>query len=237
MMSRAPVAMILLVLAAPVTAQTFGLPQGCTAYVTVQMRGCQVSHLFHCDGDPPGHQRRAILDDAGLSHVSVIDAETQWIESWDVGANQTGRLLPGAADPASLTTLLATGRDAVEFVTRTDDSYDTVFRGHDALTGQTVVIDGITLSRTTFEVVASDPAGNERWRVSGAEYIHRDWRSFLAGTRTITTPDDSFDQDHTPVAFIFPGEPGFLASTPRHECGVMLSKAAGQAAMDSVERN
>ena len=36
------------------TAQTFSLPGGCTAYLTVQMSSCTVSHHFTCDGDPAG---------------------------------------------------------------------------------------------------------------------------------------------------------------------------------------
>jgi len=133
-------------------------------------------------------------------------------------------LLPDPADPASLTNLLASGRDDFAFATRTDDAFDTVFRGHDALA-------------TTFDVTASDTGGGLLWRTTGAEYVHPEWRTFIAGTRTTTTPDDSFERDATPVAFIFPGEEGFLSSTPRHDCGVMMSKAAAFAAVDSGERN
>jgi len=221
----------------PAAAQTFGLPQGCTAYVTIQSRGCMVSHLFTCATDPPGQQRRADLDESGVIYLGLIDAETQWLESAGPADGSTERLLPDPADPASLTNLLASGRDDFAFATRTDDAFDTVFRGHDALTGASVVIDGVTLLATTFDVTASDTGGGLLWRTTGAEYVHPEWRTFIAGTRTTTTPDDSFERDATPVAFIFPGEEGFLSSTPRHDCGVMMSKAAAFAAVDSGERN
>lgn len=226
----------MLLLPLPAAAQTFGLPQGCTAYVTVQKRGCSVSHLFTCQGDPPGHQRRADMGEDGLEFVGVIDAETQWIESWHVTADSTERLLPGAADPASFSELIATGHDSFDFSTLADDTYETIYRGQDRLTGESVVIDGVTLERTAFEVVALDPSGAELWRTSGNEYIHRDWRTFLSGTRTTVTPDETFDSDGTPMEFIFPGEEGFLASSPRHDCGALMSKAA-LPALTPVERN
>jgi len=222
-MIRLVVALALVPLSA--AAQTFGLPQGCTAYLTVQKRGCTVSHLFTCEGDPAGHQRRADLGEEGLLYVGVIDAETQWIESWHVEADSTERLLPGAADPASFTELSTLGRDTFEFTTLSDDIYETIFRGQDELTGETVVIDGVTLERTAFQVTAYDPAGNELWTTSGNEFISRDWRTFFSGTRTTANATETWDSDGTPMEFIFPGEDGFLASSPRHDCGVLMSMA------------
>jgi hypothetical protein len=218
-------ALCLALLPLPAAAQTFGLPQGCTAYLTVQKRGCTVSHLFTCEGDPAGHQRRADLGEEGLQYVGVIDAETQWIESWHVEADSTERLLPGGPDPASFTELSTTGRDTFEFSTLSDGIYETIFRGQDELTGETVVIDGVTLDRTAFQVTAYDPAGNELWRTSGNEYISRAYRTFFSGTRTTVNSTETFDSDGTPIEFIFPGEDGFLASSPRHDCGALMSKA------------
>jgi hypothetical protein len=155
----------------------------------------------------------------------MIDAETQWIESWHPLAGTTDRLAPGAPDPASFTTLTSTGLDTFVFSIITDDTYETVFRGQDRLTGETVTIDGVTLDVTEFAVKAYDTGGSLLWEVTGSEFISRDWRMFLSGTRTTVTPDETFSDDGTPVEFIFPGEDGFLSSAPRHGCGAMMSKA------------
>jgi hypothetical protein len=206
------------------SARTFAMPQGCAAYVTMHKRGCLVSHLFRCEADPEGHQRRVDLDEAGLTYMGMIDSETQWIESYYPLSGETARLLPGATDPASFTELLETGRDGMDFETMSDIDGVTSFRGEDRLTGNTMVVDGITLEETEFEVTAFDPAGQFLWTVRGNEYIQRDWRTFLSGTRTYDNGTESWDLDNTPVEFIFPGEPGFLTSTPRHGCGAIMSK-------------
>lgn len=215
--------------AAPAAAQdAFSLPQGCAAQVTIQKRSCTVTHLFTCDSDPAGWRRRVDFDDQGMTYAGAIDAETQWVESWSPLAGSTETLMEGAADPASFSYLLAEGIDTFDFATvESPSGLVTIYRGQDRLTGEQVVIDGVTLDRTEFAVTAHDPDGNELWRTFGNEYIHRDWRTFLSGTRTTVTPDGEWQDDGTPVAFIFPGEAGFLSSTPRHDCGVMLSSAPG----------
>jgi len=45
----------------------------------------------------------------------------------------------------------------------------------------------------------------------------------IDGTGSVTTPDGTFEQSNRPVKFIFPGEPGFLSSQPKHGCGVAVS--------------
>ena len=219
----------LLLLAPPAAAQTtFALPQGCEGLVTIQKRSCSVTNLFTCAADPEGYQRRVDFDEQGMTYAGTIDAETQWIESWQPLAGVTETLAEGPVDPASLTGLLATGTDTFDFQTLSQPGgYVTIFRGQDRLIGETVVIDGVTLDRTEFAVSAYDEAGNELWRTWGNEYVQRDWRTFIAGTRTNRTPDEEWTSDNSPVEFIFPGEAGFLSSTPRHDCGAMLSMAPG----------
>jgi hypothetical protein len=201
----------------------FSLPAGCTAYVTVQKADCSVSHLFRCENDPEGHQRRVDLNESALTYMGVIDSETQWIESFHASTGDTTRLAPGAADPASLTELIETGRDGLDFQTMSGMFGLTRYVGEDRLTGETVVIDGVELLRTAFDMVVYDQFGSVVWEISGNEFIHPEWRTFLSGVRTFTTPESEVVQDGTPVEFIFPGEPGFLGSTPRHGCGVMMS--------------
>jgi hypothetical protein len=236
MMVRAAL-MVMLALPMPATAQTFALPQGCEAYVTVQKRNCTVSHLVRCAGDPEGYQRRIDIDEGGMSYMGTIDAETQWMESWSVEADVNDRLLPGGADPASLSTLIATGVDTFDFQVETDGTYITRYQGQDRLTGEKVVIDGVTLDVTTFQVEARDETGALLWSTTGSEFIHREWRTFISGTRTTDNGSEVWDDDGTPVEFNFPGEAGFLTSTPRHGCGEMLSSLGPMARLDRLERS
>lgn len=222
-------------LAAPAFAQeapsapagrTFTPPQGCTAYLTVQMASCAVSHHFTCAADPEGWQRRVDMDEDGITYAGAIDAETQWMESAHFLSGHSERLAPDPADPASFSDLLATGQDSFDFMTLSDEIGPTRYVGEDRIVG-TEVIDGVTLDRTEFRVTAFDAEGNEVWRTAGREYISRDWRMFLSGTSSTATPDgETFDGDDTPVDFIMPGEEGFLSVSPRHGCGAVMSKAA-----------
>ncbi len=226
--------------AAPVTAQSsFSLPAGCDAYVTVQKRACTVSHLFRCDGDPAGHQRRVDLNESGLTYMGLIDAETQWIESFHGSTDETTTLAPNPTDPASFTELLATRRDAMDFQTQSDMYGLTRYVGEDRLTGVTVKIDGVTLQQTEFDMVVTDQAGEVVWEITGNEYIHPEWRTFLSGVRTFTTPDDTVTEDGSPMEFIFPGEDGFLSSVPRYECDVVTSQNTADLAVVpvSLKRN
>lgn len=215
-------------LAAPAIAQTprtFSLPAGCTAYVTVQSRSCQVSHHFTCDADAAGLQRRVDLNEDGVTYMGMIDAETQWIESFHVLSGHTERLAPNPDDPASFTELTTTGANRYDFRTLSDEIGTSRFVGEDRLTGETVVIDGVTLERTDYDITAFADDGSEMWRATGSEYISRDWRMFLSGTSTYVTPSDSFTDDNSPMEFIFPDEPGFLSANPKYGCGEMMSQA------------
>lgn len=211
---------------------TFALPEGCEAYVTVQERSCIVSHRFTCAGDPEGWQRRADLDEDGVIYLGATDSESRWMESVSPRSGIVEVLGEEAVMPASFSKLLATGVDRFDFTTRTDpDGIITRFVGQDRLTGESVTISGVTLERTEFAVTGYDEAGGEVWRAEGREYINRDWRVFIGGTRTTTVGAESWDGDSTPVAFIFPGEPGFLSTQPRYDCGVLMSKAPARGAV------
>ncbi|WP_185020686.1 hypothetical protein [Histidinibacterium lentulum] len=216
---------VLALLAAPVAAQeTFVLPEGCEAYVTIQSRECTVSHHFTCTGDAEGVQRRVDLGEEGVLYAGAIDAETQWIESWFPNTGHSERLEESPADPASFSELLATGEDTYDFVTLSDEIGPTRYVGRDALTGVTEVIDGVTLRQTEYSIRAYGPEGEEEWRSKGNEWISEDFRMFISGTSTITTPDETWQSDESPVEFIFPGEPGFLSANPKYDCGLMMSK-------------
>lgn len=213
----------LLVLAAlPAGAGTFRPPAGCEVYLTVQSRSCKVSNHYRCAADPPGDQWRADFGVNGLYFVSRIDAETQWVESHQSDGT-TDRLEPGAADPASFTELLATGRDTFDFATVTDTGLRETIRGSDRLTGESVVIDGVTLRRTKYEIRATRDDGSLIWRGRGNEYVHPEWRIFLSGTGMVDLGEGWLPQDFSPVDFAFPGEPGFLTTTPLYDCEAMTA--------------
>jgi hypothetical protein len=217
-------ALALICLAAPAAAQsTFEPPAGCDAFLTVQSTSCQVEHHFVCKDDPKGHQRRVALDEEGLTYAGEIDNETQWIESFHILSGHAERLESNPAEPASLTDLIAQGVDDYDFQTQSDEIGTTRYVGQDTLTGRQIVIDGITLDETSYEVTAYSADGDEIWRSQGNEFINRNWRMFLSGTATTTINGETFENDNRPVEFIFPGEPGFLSANPKHGCGVAIS--------------
>lgn len=222
-------AVALVLLAGPAFAQsgptTFSLPAGCTAFVTVQNKSCEVEHHFTCTGDAEGMQRRVSLDEQGMTYAGQIDAEAQWIASFHALAGITEMLEPDPVDRASLTELLATNLDTYDFRTLSVEVGETRYVGQDSLTGRQVAIDGVTLEETAYQITAYDGSGTEIWSAQGNEFVSRDWRMFLSGTSTITTPDDTFPMDGTPVEFIFPGEPGFLSTRPKYDCGLAISSA------------
>lgn len=219
-------ALALICLAVPATAQeTFSLPVGCDAYLTVQSASCQVEHYFACTDDPADFQRRVSLDEGGMTYAGVIDGEAQWINSFYARSGHSERLAPNPADPASLSELIATGVDTYDFETRSDQIGTTRYVGQDSLTGRQITIDDVTLDETAYEITGYNAAGDVLWESRGNEFISRNWRMFLSGTSRITTPNGTFDTDDRPVEFIYPGEPGFLSAQPKHGCGVAISSA------------
>ena len=64
----------------------------------------------------------------------------------------------GSADNASFSTLLATGRDDYDFITRSGAGVVQRFKGYDQLGGESTVIDGVPLERCRFEMTIEDAA-------------------------------------------------------------------------------
>lgn len=224
-------AAILICLAAPAAAQDrMSLPAGCEAYLTVQMRSCVVSHHFTCAGEPKGHQRRVDVIEDGVVYSGLIDSEAQWLRSYYPFSDDVEELLPDPADPASFTRLVETGLDTYDFRTVSPIGGEQRYVGQDSLTGERVVIDGVTLLRTEYRIRQIDESGEVVWRAAGSEYISEEWRMFLSGTGEAWTPEDgTYSVDDTPVEFVFPGEPGFLTMRPKYDCGAIMSSAAGTA--------
>lgn len=204
----------------------FAPPAGCEVYATVQMRSCQVSQHYRCAADAPGDQWAVYMDGDGPYYLSRIDAETRWLESHDLTTGESDRLA-SETDPASFSTLLATGRDDYDFTTLSATGEIRRYTGHDELTGERITIDGVTLERTRFDLIARDGSGRMLWRRSGRQLIHRDWRLFLADTEEFENAfGDRESLVDTPMQFALPGEKGFLATDPIYDCNELLTRAA-----------
>lgn len=214
---------VMALLATPAAAQQFSLPATCEAYLTIQNTSCTVSHYFRCAEDQNGEQRRATMDEEGLSYVGRINSEAEWLESFHLRSGRTERLSIPSVDAMSMTTLLAEQADTWDFSTDSAQLGVSQYVGMDRLTGESVVIDDVTLLRTEFSLIAYNEAGDEIWRSEGAEFVNPDWRMFIGGQSSYTTSDDRYDNDDTPVEFIFPDEPGFLSVNPKFGCGVQMS--------------
>lgn len=208
--------------ASPLAAQQFSLPQGCEAYLTIQSTSCTVSHYFRCADDADGEQRRATLDEEGLTYVGLINAQAEWLESFHLRSGHTERL-QSSVDPMQMSELLENSVDTWDFSTASREIGTSRYVGMDRLTGESVVIDDVTLLRTEYALTSYDEDGNEAWSSEGSEFVHPEWRMFIGGTSTYITSDDQFDSDDTPVEFIFPGEPGYLSVNPKFGCGVQMS--------------
>lgn len=215
----------LLMLTSPAFAGAFVPPEGCTATLTVQARGCYVSNYYTCAKDNPGDQWRADFDQEGMFYMSMIDRESQWIESYDLNPTVKQTLDANPADPASFSELLATGRDDFDFGLTKDTGEKTRVKGYDKLTGETVVIDGVTLQRTEYQYEEFDDADNVLRQSNGHEYISAEWRNFFSGTSEWFDGTDWLPLDGSPVQFILPGEKGFGATQPLFECDAVMSDA------------
>ena len=224
MSSRVLLPAILLLSATSAHAGTFTPPEGCTPWLTVQMRSCKVSNHYTCEGDAEGDKWRVDFGANGAYFRSRIDYETQWVESH----NSDGRvemLEPNPADPASFTELVETGLDSYDFSQLGSDGIRENVQGYDRLTGVEVTVDGVTLKQTKYDARITYDDGTLAYHAQGNEYIHPEWRIFLSGNGQVITEEgaDPIPQDFSPVEFIFPGEPEFMTTNPKYDCGAMTA--------------
>ncbi len=210
----------MLLAATPLAAQqTFATPDGCTAKLTVQHKGCVLVNVWTCEADDEGDQWMTLIGEAGLFSLQRVDAEFQWLESYKVTGSE--KLDQPAPDPASLSELLQNQVDTFDFTLITDQGPQRNV-GYDQLTGETVEIDGETLYRTLYEGKTFDAEGNEIEANGGRQYVSEKHRLFLLGEAwDAATPDQVTDL--SPVEFIYPGEAGFFVDRPKYECGVIES--------------
>lgn len=209
---------VMAVLAGPAAAETlFAPPAGCDVFVTVQSADCTVEHMMRCEG-PPGVTTVTLYSDGG-DYVSTVDDEAQWVFSYDGYDGTTETLVEPQADPSLLSDLRRDGRHTYDFTTQGSDGTITRFVGKEALTGEEVVIDDVTLLRTRNEMQAFAEDGSWLWSVVSQEYLHPQWLVWVGGTSMWNTPTDGeYPSDSSPVEFVFPGEPGFLSTVPAYGC-------------------
>jgi hypothetical protein len=209
-------------LAAPVAAADFALPEGCAPFLTVQSRGCSVSLLWRCDVAPDGDFSEAAFGPDGLEALTSYNRSYQWLDSVYAWDNSREEFMPPASDPIDLATLLDSGIDTYDFTmhrSETGRSYEIRVTGADVLTGETTEIDGFILDevQTRLEIIADD--GTVEYRSAGVQYFSRELGHFLLGTDSVFGEDGSTtDYDNSPVDIILPGEAGFGATTPLYEC-------------------
>jgi hypothetical protein len=203
----------------------FQVPEGCTAFLTVQTRSCLISHYWRCEGDPDGTHWRATLDQDGAFYLNYSDAEFRWLRAFNLRSGSREILIEPEEDPASIRELLSTGSDTMAFSIREERS-DGVFQrdytGYDRVTGATVTIDGRTLLVTEFAYQWETEAGPRS--TEGSQFVSEEMFLFFGGIETVTTPGgEVFEGNYSPVEFAEPGEEGFLSTEPRYDCGEIMS--------------
>lgn len=216
-------ALALILLANSASAGVYQLPSGCEAIVTVQSVDCSLSHYYRCESDAEGDTHRVDLGEQGMTFYTRTDFEARWVESIQI-RDGFAEALGEERDSASMSELLEQGVDSWDFDMVARDGSIESFIGYDRLPGEEAVIDDVRLLRTEFDMRARAADGSE-WSSRGREFVHPEWRIFIGGTSTVTTEEDEFERDGSPVQFDFPGDPGFLATKPIYGCSVNLAKA------------
>jgi hypothetical protein len=206
----------------------FEAPAGCGVFATVQTQNCQVLQLYRCEGDAAGDQWMTNLDGQGPYYSARIDSETRWMESIALETGEVDRIGKVAADPASFTALLETGRDDWDFTTESSTGEVRRYEGFDLLTGESVTIDGVALERTRYESTTYAADGSVIETSKGGQFIHREWRRFFSDTERFENSfGDKTDVRDTPMEFAFPGDEGFLSQDPKYDCEVVTASIGG----------
>lgn len=207
----------------PVATFGFDMPQGCTGLGTIQHADCMLSHYYTCAADAPGDVHRVDVFDTGPGFTSRTDSEGRWVESHDLTDLPNGTYLGPETDPASLTDLLEQGVDTFDFTTSDLRGERLRFRGFDRLTGAEITLGGQRLLETTFRMEVETPEGRFLWRSEGQEYVHPGWRVFVAGKRTVSDDNTSYERDSSPMQLSTPTDPGFLAPEPIFGCTMHMA--------------
>lgn len=209
---------------AAMAAGAFHAPKSCTGFLTVQMHGCLVSNHYRCKGDAKGEQWRVDFDDQGPFFATRTNAETEWLETYDLSAATHEVLQPHGKAPASFSDLLKTGTDRYDFVMQADNGRIEHVTGYDTLTGIKRSVSGVTLEQTDYLTKSVDAKGKLIWKSKGHEWISRELRLFFAGTGLWQDDQGTTTFDNTPALFLKPGQTGFMSTTPEFDCNTVMSQ-------------
>jgi len=199
------------------------LPDDCTQHLTVQTRDCSVDHHYTC-ASAPGDHFLIVYGDSGRAFYAHNNAETQWISSQSLPDGARHSTIMPPSDPVSISTLLSDGYDSYIFDQQIDAENVVRYEGFDRLTGETTEIDGETLLRTSFRYRVTLPRTGALLRVvQGQQYVSETHRVFFGGVDTYQSTEGEVSVDSTPVEFFYPGEAGFLSTTPMFGCTGMMS--------------
>lgn len=214
-------------------AGVFSLPKGCTAYLTVQMKSCEVTHYWTCENDPQGDHWTVTIHNDGPTFLQYLDREFRWLKGYSQAANVTRELIENEIDPTSLTELLETRRDDFDFKQSVMQNGELIgvnhITGYDLLNGRRVTIDGEPLLVTDFEITVTLDNGLGVVRTTGNQFLSERFRLFFQGLEAETADGKTTHYDDTPVQFIEPGEAGFLADRPEYGCDAMMSALPSEA--------
>lgn len=203
-------------------AQSFFPPKGCSAFLTVQNRSCNVSLFWRCEAAPAGTVWEANYDAEGPVSVHTYDREYQWLDSYFYEDQIAERLYEAGPDPISMTELLETGRDTYDFkILELGGDERRILRttGEDVFVGQTVEIDGVKLKTALVNSTITDEQGELVFHSKGFQYVLPEERLFFLGKDENTNGTDTWEDDNSPVEFVRPDEPGFGSTTPIYDCG------------------
>ncbi|WP_298916557.1 hypothetical protein [uncultured Roseobacter sp.] len=200
-------------------------PEGCTGFLTVQNRSCEVTNYWTCEGEAAGDQWSIDLGPDGPIYLSKIDYETQWIDSYEFSPVLREQIVLPAKDPASFTDLLRDGVDTFDFQLSSPEGISRVV-GADRIVERGIEIDGEPLMRTEYAVRVTAADGTMIWEAEGYEYISEKHRRFFTGLREGRDQNGSYSYDGSPVDFIYPGEPGFFSKTPLYGCAALTVRYA-----------
>lgn len=203
----------------------FTPPTGCTGFLTVQSKGCQVTTYMRCDG-AEGLVWGVSFNEAGPLAMQLYDREFQWLDGLYAFDGTHETLADPGPDPVSMSTLLEQGEDTFRFTLESITEGETEMlevTGRDRLTGREVTIDGQTLLETDTTMTIRGSDGAVSYQTSGSQYVSPEMRLFFLGKERAGKDGDAVIFDNSPIDFIFPGEPGFDARRPLYECNSVTS--------------
>ncbi|MBV7410880.1 hypothetical protein [Maritimibacter sp. DP1N21-5] len=203
-----------------VTAADFAPPAGCKGVLTVQSRECTLLNLYICEGDDSIWEATFSAD--GFDVLAQYSPDYIWRDIAYLWDQSRETFLEPAEDAPSLAELAKTGVDTFRYtVHRTAPGEDRLLTivGADMLSGETVVIDGVTLARVDTELQILDDEGTVEYASRGTQYLDVERGLFFWGKDAVLDADGAETvYDNSPVDFIEPGEPGFGAAVPLYDC-------------------